>query len=124
MGHVPFNREIDPETEKAYDEFKRLEPSIFLTAPNQEDAEDIYFSTWLRLRKPRQDAQQIIKRIGQGEKVSVTLHAGTVIQRGGVYQVLLKPYTVQVASVRYENSTSEQLPDGSIVHLPTRLILL
>lgn len=59
---------------------------------------------------------------GKKEGDTIDLHPGDIIDHGGKFQEVKEPFQIKLASRTHDFASSEQLPDGSVVHVSTGLL--
>lgn len=109
----------DPRLVVELEHFRQIEKRHFQILEDQEKARRLYDEIICNENSLR--TSNIIKGATyKGEPV--LLPKGTVVHRGGIFQVIGEPYRVKLQSVDYGWAASEPLPDGSVVYFPVSLL--
>ena len=90
----------------------------FMDEPNQETAQKEYDS---QVNESLSGFSG--KLIHKDGDFRADLLVDQVVSRGGRFQRMKEPLNVGVESIDYGWASSKQLPDGSIVHFPSNLII-
>ncbi|MFH1706010.1 MAG: hypothetical protein ABH867_03850 [Patescibacteria group bacterium] len=114
------NFERNPEKARALERFRRFETDTFAIETDQKAAGD----QWQHLSDSRKALKHASAWQYERERQStVILPAGTVVQRGEVFQRILKPYRVKVSGIDSDGrGISENLPDNSFLRFSATLL--